>query len=143
MFSTLPDRYFNFSVIFILLSANAFNLAWSKILSFGKELSPLLTQQVSYVRKRRLTLPLTLFPTQSRLLTTLKQKALENTKGKGENAGNQHFLLFQQCFPLYHTEKSSFLQCLICRLQMLSIWSRPKFCRLVELTQKQVILHVC
>ena len=24
---------------------------------------------------------------------------VENTKGKGENAGYQHFLLFPQCFP--------------------------------------------
>ena len=24
---------------------------------------------------------------------------IENTVGKGENAGNQHFLLFLQCFP--------------------------------------------
>ena len=24
---------------------------------------------------------------------------IENTVGKGENAGNQHFLLFPQCFP--------------------------------------------
>ena len=24
---------------------------------------------------------------------------VENTAGKGENAGNQHFLLFPQCFP--------------------------------------------
>ena len=24
---------------------------------------------------------------------------VENTVGKGENAGNQHFLLFPQCFP--------------------------------------------
>ena len=29
---------------------------------------------------------------------------VENTVGKGENAGYQHFLLFPQCFP-----KSSFL----------------------------------
>ena len=29
---------------------------------------------------------------------------VENTVGKGENAGNQHFLLFPQCFP-----KPSFL----------------------------------
>ena len=41
-----------------------------------------------------------LFSTQSRLLTTLKKKALENTVGKEENAGNQHFLLFSQCFLL-------------------------------------------
>ena len=24
---------------------------------------------------------------------------VENTEGKGENAGYQHFLLFSQCFP--------------------------------------------
>ena len=26
-------------------------------------------------------------------------ESVENTEGKGENAGNQHFLLFPQCFP--------------------------------------------
>ena len=26
-------------------------------------------------------------------------EGVENTVGKGENAGYQHFLLFQQCFP--------------------------------------------
>ena len=31
----------------------------------------------------------------------LKKKALKNTVGKGENAGNQNFLLFAQCFLLY------------------------------------------
>ena len=41
---------------------------------------------------------------------TLKQKAMENTEGRGENAGNQHFLLFPQCFLLYYREKSSFKQ---------------------------------
>ena len=35
---------------------------------------------------------------------TLEKKALENTVGKGENAGNQHFLLFPQCFLLYQRE---------------------------------------
>ena len=29
---------------------------------------------------------------------TLKKKHFKNTVGKGENAGNQHFLLFLQCF---------------------------------------------
>ena len=38
------------------------------------------------------------FTTQSRLLTTLCKKPFENFVGKGENAGNQHFLLFPQCF---------------------------------------------
>ena len=35
---------------------------------------------------------------------TFKKKALENTVGKGENAGNQHFLLFPQCFLLNQRE---------------------------------------
>ena len=52
--------------------------------------------------------PLKLFTTQSRLLTTLKKRAFEKYVGKGENAGNQHFLLFPHCFLLYHREKSSF-----------------------------------
>ena len=40
------------------------------------------------------------FITQSRVLMTLKKKKpSENIVGKGENAGNQHFLLFTQCFP--------------------------------------------
>ena len=38
------------------------------------------------------------FTTQSRLFTTLKKKPFENFEGNGENAGNQHFLLFPQCF---------------------------------------------
>ena len=38
------------------------------------------------------------FSTQSRLLTTLKKKALENTVGKGENAGKQHFLFSHSVF---------------------------------------------
>ena len=37
MFSTLPIPNFNFSVTYILLSANALNLDQSKILLFGKE----------------------------------------------------------------------------------------------------------
>ena len=39
MFSTLTITNFNFSVSFILSTANAFNLDQSKILSFGKELN--------------------------------------------------------------------------------------------------------
>ena len=49
-----------------------------------------------------------LFTTQSRILTTLKQRAFENIVGKEENAGNQHFLLFPQCFQLYQRKKSLF-----------------------------------
>ena len=36
--------------------------------------------------------------TQSRILTTLRKKAFENIVGKGENAGNQHFLLCPTMF---------------------------------------------
>ena len=39
-----------------------------------------------------------LFNSQSRLLMTLRKKHFENIVGKGENAGNQHFLLFLQFF---------------------------------------------
>ena len=31
------------------------------------------------------------------VLMTLKKKPFENIVGKGENAGNQHFLFFPQC----------------------------------------------
>ena len=42
-----------------------------------------------------------LFTTQSQLLTILNKETLEkNTVGKGENTGNQHFLLFSQCFSI-------------------------------------------
>ena len=34
----------------------------------------------------------------SRPLTTQAKKPFENIVRKGENAGNQHFLLFPQCF---------------------------------------------
>ena len=37
------------------------------------------------------------FSTQSRLLTTLYEKLLENIVGR-KNAGNHYFLLFPQCF---------------------------------------------
>ena len=64
MFSTLPKSNLNFSVTCIL-SANAFDLYQSKILSFGKELI---------------------------------KDTFENIEGKGENDGDQHFLLFPYWF---------------------------------------------
>ena len=60
------------------------------------------------------------------------KKALENTVGKGENAGNQHFLLFPQCFPLYQREKLSIQQHVICSLQVFSILPCSNFCHLVK-----------
>ena len=41
---------------------------------------------------------LELLTTQSRLLTNQGKKPIDNIVGKGENAGNQHFLRFPQCF---------------------------------------------
>ena len=46
--------------------------------------------------------------------------------GKRRNCLNKQFLLFPQCFLLCQRQKSSFLLHLICRLQMLSIWSGNK-----------------
>ena len=34
----------------------------------------------------------------ARIMISLLDR-VENTLGKGENAGDQHFLLFPQCFP--------------------------------------------
>ena len=39
---------------------------------------------------------------------TLKQGALEEIVGKGEDAGDQHLLLFPQCFLPYQSQKYSF-----------------------------------
>ena len=61
------------------------------------------------------------FPKQSRLITTLQKKTLENIVGKGENAGYQLFLLFPQSFPPFTERIQCFCQHLFCRLQMLSI----------------------
>ena len=57
----------------------------------------------------------------------LKNKPFENIMGKGENAGNQHFLLFpsQNNFQFF-----SHIYCR--RLQMLSIWTGLKYCRFVK-----------
>ena len=62
----------------------------------------------------------------------LRKKPFENTVGKGENAGNQHFLLFPHCFLLFPEQISIFQSPLFCRLEMLSIWTGLKFCRVVK-----------
>ena len=51
------------------------------------------------------------------------KKPFENIVGKGENAGNQHFLLFPQCFLPFTKQISKFQSRLFCRLHMLSILS--------------------
>ena len=60
---------------FEMSSAICFNLDQSKILSSGNGLS-----------------------VQSHLITALRKKAFENGMVNGENAGNQHFLLFATMF---------------------------------------------
>ena len=64
-----------------------------------------------------------LFTTQSRLSTTLRKKPFENNLGKEENAYNQHFLIFLQCFLPFLTQISIFESHLFCHLQILSIWT--------------------
>ena len=49
--------------------------------------------------------------TQSRLQMTLFKKAFENILEKGENAGNQHFLLFPKYFPPRQRQMFSFWWC--------------------------------
>ena len=77
---------------------------------------------------------------------TLKKKSFENIAGKGENAGNQHFLtMFSTspkkivCFSVTFTLPSanalnlnqsknlSFGKELICHLQIVGVKSSPKF----------------
>ena len=70
--------------------------------------------------------------TQLRLLMTLHKKPFENIEGKGENAGNQHFLLFPQCLLPFPKQISLFKSHLFSRLLMLSILTNPNFCHLVK-----------
>ena len=74
----LSQSKFQFFSYIFLSSANAFNLDQSKSLWFGKK------------------------------LTTLEKEAVENILGKGENGGNQHFLLFPQYFQPFPTQISIF-----------------------------------
>ena len=56
-------------------------------------------------------------------------EAFGNIVEKGENAGNQHFLLFPQCFLPFSGQISIFQPILFCCLQVLSIWTSLKiFC---------------
>ena len=52
----------------------------------------------------------------------------ENIVGKGENAGNQHFLLFLQCFLSIPEGILVFKLHLFCGLQMLSISTCQEIC---------------
>ena len=56
----------------------------------------------------------------------LKKMTFENIVKKGENAGNQHFLLFPQCFLFFQKIIFFFESHLICRLLMLSIFRKAR-----------------
>ena len=56
--------------------------------------------------------------TQFQLLMTPNKEAFENIVGKGENAGNQHFLLCPQCFLSFTKQISNFQSHLFCRQHM-------------------------
>ena len=64
-----------------------------------------------------------------------KRSLMKTLWEKGENAGNQHFLLFSQCLIPFPKRNSFFLSHLCCLLQMHSITTRIKFCRLVTWAQ--------
>ena len=83
MFSIHSENFPLFLSNLKLLSANSLSLEESKILLFGKELNV----------SRRLNFEI-----------VLKKKLLENIVGKGENAGDQHFRLFLQCFYPFQQE---------------------------------------
>ena len=69
---------------FQLLSASSLNLGWSQNAVQANGLNNYLNILDTLNQ---------LFTKPHQLLTTLKQKSFENIMGKGENAGNQHFLL--------------------------------------------------
>ena len=102
-FSALSTINFTFFPSFILSSANAFKLAWSKNLSFGEGFT--LYKKTPYFNH----LPNDKFCDKTKLKGFADDKSsvhnmtnslfdrIENTVGKGENA--EHFLLFPQYFP--------------------------------------------
>ena len=73
---------------------------------------------------------------QSPPLRTLREQTFENIMEKGENAGNQHFLLFPQCFLSFSNRISISYFNLFCRLQFNIAFNLDhavlKFCRLVK-----------
>ena len=86
MLSTFYKKKIRFSEILHMLFSNALNWASLKYGNF------------SYVKW------INTFQHTSQLLTPVEKKAFKNIVGKKENPGNQHFLIFPQCFP--HSRKN-------------------------------------
>ena len=63
---------------------------------------------------------------------SLNEKSFEKIVGKGENAGNQHFLFFPQCFlPLPKTSIEFLFKCIMSSANALNL-DQSKICRLVK-----------
>ena len=73
-----------------------------------------------------------LFSTQSQLSMTLTERPIENIVGKGENADDQHFLHFVQCFLPFAKQILIFRSLLFCCLLVLSILTSLELCHLVK-----------
>ena len=55
-----------------------------------------------------------------------KEGLLKTMWKKGENAGNQHLLLFPQCFLPFHIKMKLFDRNVICYLKKISNWAKYK-----------------
>ena len=72
-------------------------------------------------------------PKRSRLLTTLRKNPSKNIVGKGENTGEQHFLLFPQCFlPILKRYFNFFNHFYFVICKCFEFGPVSKFCRLVK-----------
>ena len=60
-----------------------------------------------------------LLPHTPDVLLPLKKRPFGNSLGKGENAGNQNFLLFPKCFLSFLKENSNFESRLFCHVYVL------------------------
>ena len=67
------------------------------------------------------------FSKQILVSTCLKHKSFENAMGKAENARNEQFLIFPQCFLALWRNFCHFHQICNCVLQILSVWKSLKF----------------
>ena len=71
-------------------------------------------------------------PKQCHVFMIPGKKPFENIAGKGENAGNQHFLLFSQCFLHFPRSNFIFIISFILLSTNVWIWFSKKNCRLVK-----------
>ena len=103
MFSTIAKTNFNLSVKFILSSASALNLNWSKTLKKYTLFKTILTFNNLTLSKRQILDSSKLgafaddnikFDEKGRKFA----KRVENTVGKGRISHNEQFFLFPQCF---------------------------------------------